>query len=338
MKVPTHAEAFQALLMLAAEDGRGNALFGNSLEHAMEEVPPFLVGEAFPNVYLEHPLAGDPLLDITVLYASMEAGMRIASPAAGDHGALLDWYASIDRRDNSVSLGFEIDTSAVPLPQSAIHFQPRTHRELVRPFCELIGEPDRAELYLTLANRMPKEWPLSFFGMFRGRARSPLRVCGYLSENEIAACANDPSRLASVFDTVGFLAYDDAMLRQISDLLAAAPSSVDFQFDMYSNGRIGDTFAIDVDFGIKRPGVVLASFEEGTGAHVMRHLESWGVADNRWRQAVRTAFARAIHVKSEDADTQRFALVLMPQWAKVRWTERELQPAKLYHLAYAGPL
>lgn len=338
MKVPTHAQAFQALLMLAAADGRAETLFGNSLERAMEEVPPFLVGKTFPNVYLEHPLVGDPFLDVTILFSSIEAGTRIASPAVGNHGALIDWYASIHDQNEDISFGFELDTSAASMSQATIHFQPRTHRDLVRPFCELVDEPDRAGLYLSLANRMPKQWSLSYFGLFRGRTASPLRVCGYLSEHEKTACANDPSHLAAVFDEVGFLAYDDAMLRQVATLMDAAPSLVDFQLDVYPNGHIGDTLAIEVRFDVEQPSVVLSSFDAGKGARVMRLLEEWGVADGRWRQATCATFARAINVEDKDAVRRQLALTLMPQWAKVRWTDRKLQPAKLYHLASAGLL
>ena len=44
------------LLLQAADEGRGPALFGESLGRAREAVLPFLVREHFPIVYLEHPL------------------------------------------------------------------------------------------------------------------------------------------------------------------------------------------------------------------------------------------------------------------------------------------
>ena len=56
MREPTFEQAFQVLLLQAAGEGRGPLLFGDSLERAGEAVLPFLVGESFPDVYLEHPL------------------------------------------------------------------------------------------------------------------------------------------------------------------------------------------------------------------------------------------------------------------------------------------
>ncbi|MBQ9042520.1 MAG: hypothetical protein IJ111_06860 [Eggerthellaceae bacterium] len=338
MREPTYGQAFQALLLQAADEGRAGALFGDSLARAREAAPAFLVGEEFPGVYLEHPLIGDPFLDVTVLLKRLEPRTRIDSPAAGGHGAMLDWYARARRRYADVTCGFEIDTDKRELPAAAVHFQPRAHAELVRPFCEAAGEPRAADLYLGQGARMPAGWPLSFFGMFRGRPGSPLRVCGYLGEGEKAACAAEPGRLAAAFDVAGFTAYDEAMLSQVSKLMAMAPGGLDFQFDVLPDGRVCPTFAIDVQFGIERPEAVQASFESGPSAAVMDLLEGWGAADVRWRQAARSSFARALPVELEDGGIGRYSFALMPQWVKARWTNCELQPAKLYHLAHAGLL
>ena len=194
MKTPANEQAFQVLLLQAADEGRGRALFGSSLARAREAVPPFLVGGEFPSVYLEHPLAGDPVLDVTVLLGPIEPGTRIASSVACEHGAMLDWYAQARREHADVTCGFEVDTGKEALPAAAIHFQPRAHVELVRPFCEAAGEPQAADLYLGQDARMPDGWPLSFFGMFRGRPGSPLRVCGYLGDAEKAASGATRSR------------------------------------------------------------------------------------------------------------------------------------------------
>ena len=338
MKALSHSDAYQVLLLQAADEGRGPLLFGDCVERARNAVLPFLVGESFPDVYLEHPLAGDPFLDATILLGQIERGTRIASPAAGDHAAMLDWFAETHRQHNEVSCGFELDIKEDVLPTAAIHFQPRTHIELVRPFCEIVGEPERADLYLDLASRMPEGWPLSFFGMFRGRPGSPLRVCGYLANDEKEACMQDPGRLASAFEQIGFHAYDDAMLEQVSALMTAAPGTVDFQFDIYPDGELGSVFAIDAQFGIAQPEAVRASFESGPGAGVMELLEGWGAADGRWKTAIESAFARALPIELDDGEAGRFAFTLMPQWVKARWKDGVLQPSKLYHLARANLL
>ena len=338
MKVPTHSDSFQVLLLQAADDGRGPALFGESRFRARELLLPFMMGDEFPDVYFEHPLFGEPFLDVTLLYTGLQPGMRVESPLAGEHGAVFDWFANVHKENENVSFGFELDTKEDEPPIAAVHFQPRGFTELVRPFFEACGEPERANLYLDLAARMPDDWPLSFFGMFRGRAASPLRICGYLDSNVKESCAEDPAQLARVFDKVGFNAYDDVMLTQVSTLMATAPGGLDFQFDAYPDGSLGDIFAIDAQFEIEQPERVRESFTSGPGARVMGLLERWGVADGRWKLAADAAFARSLPVELDDGKFGRYAFTLMPQWVKVRWVNGELQPAKLYHIAHAGLL
>ena len=338
MLVPSHPDAFEVLCLQAADDGRGNTLFGDCLARARKEARPFMVGEEFPSVYLEFPLRGKPFLDVTALYDKLTAGTRVESNAAVGTGPLMDWFADASSKFDNISCGFELDVKDPSITQAAIHFQPRSHLELVEPFCASIGESRRVALYLDLAARMPQGWPLAFFGLFRGRAGSPLRVCGYLDEEEAQACVEDPGHIAAVFDQVGFEAYDDAMLARVSALLESAPKSVDFQFDVYDDGHIGETFAIDIQFGIEQPDDVRASFEDGPASRVLGMLERWGAADSRWRLAADAAFARSVDVDLGCGETGRYVFLLMPQWVKARWTAGDLQPAKLYHFAHAGLL
>lgn len=151
-------------------------------------------------------------------------------------------------------------------------------------------------------------------------------------------CASDPAHLARVFDAVGFAAYDTTMLEQVAVLMGVAPGIVDFQFDVYPDGTLGSTFAIDVQFDIEQPAAIRESFAHGACRRVMGLLEGWGAADERWKVAGQMAFARGIPVELEAGGVGGFAFTLMPQWVKARWTSCELQPSKLYHLESAGLL
>ncbi|MBQ9042516.1 MAG: hypothetical protein IJ111_06840 [Eggerthellaceae bacterium] len=294
-----------------------------------------MVGEKSPNVYLEFPLIGKPFLDVTVLPGRLSAGTRIDSPAAVGTESLLEWAVGTCCKSDGVCFGFELDVKESSLPTAAVHFQHFARTDLVAPFLEAIDEPERAESYLGLSARMPKGWPLATLGLFRGRPHAPLRASGYLNAQEKATCAEDPARLAVAFDTVGFTAYDSAMIERASELLRAAPGSVEFQFDVFGDGKLGPTFAFDVQFAVAQPDEVRASFAGGPAMRVLGLLESWGVADKRWRLAGDAAFARAIGVELDNGSAGRFAFTLMPQWAKARWTNCEPQPSKLYHLAKA---
>ena len=54
--LPTHAQAFEVLLLQAADAGRDAALFGGASHLVGDAVAPFLIGEKFPEIYLEFPL------------------------------------------------------------------------------------------------------------------------------------------------------------------------------------------------------------------------------------------------------------------------------------------
>ncbi|MBQ3301537.1 MAG: hypothetical protein IJH04_05285 [Eggerthellaceae bacterium] len=335
LKPFSHADAYQVLWLQLADEGRIETLLGDNAKQARTAALPFLLGEKFPSVYLEIPLKGKPFLDVTVLYNRIEPDARILSDAAAGTERLLDWCASSVPQVDDISFGFELDTHEQKLPQAAVHFQPRRHLELVEPFCAAAGESEKAHLYLDLAKRMPSGWDLSFFGLFRGRPDSPLRVCGYLSQPEKDACSLDPNHLASVFDEIGFSAYDDDMLEQASELLAKTPKDCDFQFDVYPDGSLGDTFAIDSQLRIEQPKALLESLEHGALAELINVFEKWGTVDDRWRIAADAAFARALPVELEDGSLGRFSLTLLPHWVKTRWRNGVLQPAKLYYLASA---
>ena len=336
MQEPSFSDALQVLLLQAADNGRGEVLFGESLDRASREVGPFMIGNTFPSVYLECPLKGDPYLDVTLLYSDLDPNARVEHPAAEGANEMLAWFAGICHEHSHVCCGFELDTEKPELPAAAVHFQPRGHLELVRPFCEAVGEPERADLYINQAQRMPEDWALAFFGMFRGRPGSPLRICGYLSQDEVAACAQDSQHLANAFDEVGFSAYDSAMLDEVREFLAFVPGTVDFQFDVFPDGSIGDTFAIDTSFKTDQPEVVQKSFESGLASHIMHLFEDKDMVDSRWKLVPEATFARAIPAERGDGSVGRYSFTLMPDWTKARWRAGVLQPAKMYFCAHAG--
>jgi hypothetical protein len=338
MIAPSHADAFEALCLQAADDGRGSALFGDCIERVRTTTRPFFISEKCPDAYLEFPLIGSPFLDVTLLYSNLKPGSRVNSTIAAGTEPMLDWFSEMCGQFDDISCGYELDTSKMEVPPAAVHFQPRKHSELVEPFCKVIGEAERAKLYLDCDARLPQGWKLSFFGIFRGRPGSALRVCGYLGAEERNRCAHDPRRFAELFNSVGFTAYNNEMLDAASTLLATSMRGIDFQFDVYPDGTLGDTFALDAQFELTRAQEARKSFSSGTGAHVMQLLESWGIVDRRWEATPDMAFTRSIPIELEDGSLGKFGFTLLPQWVKVRWRDGVLQPSKLYYLAASGVL
>lgn len=335
MKAPSNDLACRVLFLQAADEGRGALLFGEDGTRVCERVLPFVEGLPFPTLYLEFPLKGDPFLDVTALYSAVPQGFRFTHPAAAGTERMLDWYAGIQKDYNGICFGFELDAGKPEDSPAAVHFQPRRHTELAGAFCDMLGETEAGSRYMEKASRMPEGWPLDFFGFFRGRPGSPLRVCGYMDRAEQKRCAEDPVHLETAFRQIGFTAFDGTMLSQVSALLAAVPGSVDFQFDLLPDGTPGETFAIDASFGVKQTEEMLASFRDGSAARLMGLLEGWNTADDRWKAAAGMAFTRGIPAEDEEGREGCFALVLTPNWLKVRWRGGMLQPAKLYAVGEA---
>lgn len=338
MRFPSHTEAFEALLLKAADAGRDAALFGGAACRVRDAAPPFLIGERFPEVYLEFPLAGRPFLDVTLLYGELEDDARIDSPLAEGCEDVLSFYARERARDAGIDFGFEIDCGGQAPSAAGVHFQPRSSSDLVAPFCEAAGSPGKAALYLAQGERMPQGWPLSYFGMFRGRADSPLRVCGYLSKEERRACAQDPNRLARALGQAGFSAFDGTMLAQAARVIGLAPAEAEFQLDVLADGSLGDMFAIGVRFNRLPSAEVRRSFASGVGASVMAQLREWGIADEREAHVAEMAFTRGVNVWRDDGSFVPFGFSLLPGWLKVQWRNGILQPAKMYMMASAGPV
>ena len=328
--------ALQMLLLHAASAGRGELLFGECLERVKKILPDFVNPgdlDDFPDLYLEFPLLGDPFLDVTVLYTNIPDDALIASPLAAGTEQMMAWLAQVKNKYPDVCGGFEIDTKHTSRVTAAVHFQPREHTELAEEFCEIIGEQQYGQLYVKTVGHMPEDLKLSYFGLFKGRPGSPLRVGGYMNREQTTSCADDTDNLIRLFGAAGFTAYDEPMIREISSVLAVSPGTVDFQFDIYPDGSVGDSFAIGTSFAIQQREAILASFydREGSGAKYFDLLQKWGIADARRKKGLEAVFTGALPMK-EGALT----FSVFPQWFKVRWTGRKLQPAKMYLLAKAG--
>ena len=338
MNVPSLQDAFAVLCLQAADNGRGPVLLGDGVPRARELVAPLLVGDKMPEIYLEFPLTGEPFMDVTLLYGVLPEGVRIDSPLVDGTREAFDLFQQWREQDSRIACGYEVDCGSAGQTAAGMHFQPRAHRELVEPFCEALGEPERAKLYLAQDARMPQGWPLSFFGLFRGRPDYPLRVCGYLNDEEVESCARDPQRLARAFAQAGFEAYDDALLAQAARVLELRGDNVDFQFDVMPDGSLGPTFAFDLRFDEMCAEEVRDTFRSGIARELVAQLQSWGIADGRADLMADLAFTRGIPVTCDDGSVKGYGFSLVPGWLKVRWKDAVLQPAKMYLRASAGLL
>ena len=328
MLIPDQMTAFDALYGIAARNGRGEALFGNSMELARGIYEKSLIGDGYPSAYIEFPLLGEPRFDILTVHGKVKPGSKFAPGAGFGYQAMYDWFSTVDGKPQA-SCGIELDCGSGETERAGVYLQQRTRTELVAPFLDSVGESARTASYEAISTRMPDGWPPSYIGLFPGRPGTPLRIGGYLDQDMRKACAEDPSELARSFQAIGFSAYDEAMLERCALFMAQAPS-VDFQFDIMSDGSLGNTFGLSLSFNETNPSQAHDCMESGYGADIMRTLEKWGLADDRWKLIADAAFARHVELETEDGDTCRFALCILFNYAKVKFTSAVAQPAKFY--------
>lgn len=196
MRKPSQMEAFDALYAIAAGGDREAALFGSSIELARPAFERMLVGDGYPDVYLEFPLLGNPCFDLLSVYGSIEPGVRFAAGAGFGRQDLFDWFAGACAADG-VSCGLELDISAGETERAGVYLQQRMHTELVKPFLASIGEAARVQSYLDVLARMPRGWQPAYVGLFPGRHGTPLRIGGYLALPDQRRCATDSGHTAA---------------------------------------------------------------------------------------------------------------------------------------------
>jgi len=77
---PSQMTVFDALYSIAAGDGRGEALFGNSFGLARDAYERTLIGDGYPAAYIEFPLLGPPGFDLLSVHSSVQPGRKASWP------------------------------------------------------------------------------------------------------------------------------------------------------------------------------------------------------------------------------------------------------------------
>ncbi|MDO4400597.1 MAG: hypothetical protein Q4D27_06580 [Coriobacteriia bacterium] len=337
MRKPTQMEAFDALYTIAAGDGRGDALFGDSILLARPVYERTLIGSGYPVAYLEFPLLGEPCFDLLSVHGYVEPGSRFAPGSGFGYQGIFDWFQGICVPSGAVSFGIELDTSTGETERAGVYLQQRNRHELVAPFLESVGEAGRLQAYLDVLARMPEGWPPAYIGLFPGRPGTPMRIGGYMRHDELVRCAGDPQHLGNRFRQIGFFDFDTSMLLRCSEFMRFTPS-IDFQFDIMPDGSLGDTFGLSLSFNETKPRESWECMEHGYGAQLMHALQGWGLADDRWKLIAGAAFGRHVGYEREDGAEGRFFLCIRFNYAKVKFKAGEPQPAKFYLTCASGEL
>ena len=327
--------AFATHVALCAK--RAAVLFGSESDLARETFKKSLIGKAFPSFWLEAPLVGEPGFDLHVYYDrnQVQPDERFAEGAGFGMQALFDWYFGAET--GGVGVGFAHDLrDGRPVTGAYVNFNSQPLND-VRGFFDTLGSPELCEPAIALMARLPKSWHPWYLGLFPGRRDAGVRVGSFVPRVRQAKYARNAREIADDLRAAGFYALDDEMLQRVQ-ALAALPYQLELQLDATETGP-GETLGVDLTLELDSPRRVREAFAaDGAAAQACTLLETWGVADGRWRAIASSSFGTAIPLPAVAGADKALLMSCLPAFIKVKWCNGQPQPAKVYLQCAAQPV
>lgn len=322
-------DVYNIIYALAARHGREAALFGDSAPAAREAFSRSFASKAFPELWFELPLAGEPWFDLHALTSrgDVSADTRFIPEATGNSMRAFEWFASQDEGVRQLALSWDTGSGNIASPAVQLLVSSR-NTQIVCDFLEAAGRPDATDAYRAFIRRIPQDWFACYTGVFPQRPGHTLRVeC--IPDSELQrAYAEDADLLKAHLSQVGFDCADGEVIGCCTKL-AAAPFQMEFQFDVTPEGAAGPTFAASARFDAPPGTKTRQAFDlEGAAGELMHQVEERGLADERWRLLADTAFATRL-----SRDDWSVMLYCYPAFVKLRWDESKPLDAKAYLIA-----
>ena len=326
------AMLYDILYALAARSGREGVLFGrDGFALAHQAFACSYAGSMFPELWFELPLAGEPWFDLHVLTAreGLERSELFPDGRRVFHPQLFEWFASQPQGVRQLALSHDIGRGCADNP--AVQLLVNTSDIAVMcGFLEVASGADAASAYRAFVKRLPDGWYPCYAGLFPSRPEVGLHVECIPSDDLQAAYASDAGLLEAHLRQAGLSALGDTVVPRCQQL-ARMPFKIEFQFDVKANGAVGSTFGASLRFACPPGDDDWRAFEaQGSGGELMRLVESWNLADDRWQLFEDAAFAKRVAQKDE-----HLILFNFPAFLKLRWKEGHPFDAKAYFMAGA---
>lgn len=322
---------YRIIYALAAKDGREQVLFGKSAPLAWEAFRRSLASGDISELWFEVPLLGDPWFDVHVVVAheGVSPEATFEGDVLGVYTNTLKWFAGAE---GVRQLVFSWDTGSGRRDVPGVQLLVKTRDPSVTcDFLEAAGKSEAVRRYRTFRELMPEGWFPCYTGVFPGREDQTLRVECIPDKSLQGPYADDASLLESHLRQVGLTDLGGSLVERCR-LLARTPFSLEFQFDIADDGRAGTTFGASLRFGpASIEGEDLPFTAEGPAGDLMRLIESWGLADDRWRLLEDAEFAKRLTHGSQAEE-----ILCYPEFIKLRWRDGVLVDAKAYLDAVAA--
>ena len=318
---------FNILYALMASEGREAVLFGQSAPAMNAAFSRSLgVPSAFPEVWFEIPLLGDPWCDVHALTSIDDArqGLTLGEGVRGASRDAFTWFAQ--QGDSVRQLALSWDTGSGNADVPAIQLLMRKNDVPVTcDFLSAVGRSDAVDAYRSFARSLPDEWFACYAGVFPERPGHNLRVECVPSHDMQRAYAEDAALLGRHLRQVGPSWVDDSLVALCQEL-AVLPFQLEFQFDVDARGRAEGALSASVRFACPPGEPGYESFGmDGAAAELMTKLQDRGLVDGRWQALADVAFAKRIARGDSSV-----VLSTYTAFVKLRWRDGALLDAKAY--------
>jgi hypothetical protein len=326
---------YDILFALVARDGRGEALFGDGGPAAREAFALSLVDHAFPELWFEFPLAGEPWLDFHALVSREDvAGARPAfCGQSGPCADALAWFAAQDVRQVR-QLALSYDTSAGDTAHPAVQLLANGWDVSVAiGFLGAAGRADLGPAYRSFFERMPKGWYACYTGLFPRMAEGGrtdtagsdwVRVECIVDHETQRTYASDTALLREHLAGLGMRNLPDGAADVIGRL-ARSPFPLELQFNVGADGVVLPAISASVHF---QPRDWQNDARRGEIGRLAQWLVSLGLADGRCALLDDTVFAQRVTHAGKSV-----VLSCFPAFVKLRWRRGEAADAKSYLMA-----
>ena len=316
---------YETLYRLASKD-TADDLFGTSAQLAQEAFQRASIGAPMPTVWFEVPLKGSPRFDLHVAHSNTDLHEHapFASDAMDGYGELLNWYASEPREGGGLALAYDVGDGRIEAP--AVHVNVNAAKAFdIEGFFVHVGRPEATAHYDGFAKRLPQGWHIWYFGVHPGRPGAPVRVDCFVNKGLRRAYAADPVKLEQDLREAGF-AVEGSAVRSIGSEVAASPFGMELQFDVLSDGALGQTVGVSARFPLSPASTARPLWEPAGGAaQLMEFAEDSRAADARWRRIRDVMFSTVV----QNGNVLQ-ALYCIPAFTKFRVRADEFLDAKTY--------
>ena len=324
---------YQVLYRLVSANGREEALFGDCGPLAEEAFSRSLVGDEFPTVWFELPLAGPPRFDLHVAISreALRPGVGFAAGAGNGYDELFRWYAEEETGGRGLAFAYDVSEGLIDSPAVHVNVNHTPLDDMDRFFQLAAGtETGAAERYRNFVGRPPEGWRVWYAGVHPGRPGAPVRVDCFVSNDLRKAYARDLALLECDLAACGFVGAEQ-VVRDLASLILSSSFALELQFDLMRDGSLGPTLGLSAGLNrASRQPVGADAHLEGPMAALMASVEARGLADGRWQRGFEATLRKLVNF-----DGGCLALYCIPTFVKLRLREGAPLDAKLYLQASA---